>query len=232
MLARIQAGQAASDPPVGLRLPRWRRAVGLAATVAAVLGVGVAVNRVAVRSDAPLSDAARPTAAVSPNSTTTGTVPLVASNHNPPGRPISTVHLLRSPIAPAGDARFQQGFLWSAGTVDVHSVDTWSQSDVKLRTTAVLTTMEVRIRIARTPDLTNTGAWTTMPNEDVTMTVDQQQNALVYRFVLTPGASLRPGEYTFAAQYNHATGGRDASRDTYQAIATGDETRVEVAGRF
>ena len=47
---------------------------------------------------------------------------------------------------------------------------------------------------------------------------------LVYRFTLHPGATLAPGSYTFAAQYNHAAGTRSMAGDSYDATATAGAT--------
>ena len=63
-------------------------------------------------------------------------------------------------------------------------------------------------------------------------TVEQQPDALVYRFTLKPESRLGPGSYVFAVQYNHAVGGRDPSRDTHHTVATAGGTRVEVDGGF
>jgi hypothetical protein len=71
-----------------------------------------------------------------------------------------------------------------------------------------------------------------VPAEDLVTTVEQQRDALVYTFTLKPGVRLAPGSYIFAVQYGHAVGGRDPSRDSYQAIATASGTRVEVYGGF
>jgi hypothetical protein len=122
--------------------------------------------------------------------------------------------------------------LESSGTVDKHSIDNWSQSNLTLRTEATVTALTVRVRLARTQELRNTGAWSTLLPGDFTTTVDEQPDAMVYTFVMRKGATLLPGKYTFAVQYNHAVGGRDASRDTYPANATGDGTSVEVTGGF
>ncbi|MGN9910146.1 hypothetical protein ACTMTJ_21590 [Phytohabitans sp. LJ34] len=95
-----------------------------------------------------------------------------------------------------------------------------------------MTALQVRVRIARTPDLSSTGAWSTVPVQDLVTTVEQQPDALVYTFTLKPGARLPSAEHVFAVQYGHAVGGRNPSQDSYQATATADGTRVEVEGGF
>jgi hypothetical protein len=259
ILARVRAGQAGADPSLERR-PRYHRAAGLAgiagtvaATMAAVFGVGVAINWAAVQNNVPLPPAATPTTAVSPHPTTTPTVSRKAPTPRPKSRPSSTAHPSQSPPAsptasqaasPAASATAsptaspanipsQRDFLWSAGAVDEIGIDNWSQSRVTVRTEATLTTaLQVRVRIARTPDLSSTGSWTTLLPADFTTTLDEQPDALVYTFALKPGTSIGPGESSFAVQYNHAVSGRDASRDTYQATATGDGASVEVRGGF
>jgi hypothetical protein len=103
---------------------------------------------------------------------------------------------------------------------------------VTLVTSKTVAELEVSVRIAATPDLSSSGQWSTVPAEDLVTTIEQRPDGLVYRFTLKPGINLEPGSYTFAVQYHHAVGGRDASRDTYQAAATAGGTRVEVYGGF
>ncbi|HST80206.1 MAG TPA: hypothetical protein VLL08_00555 [Kineosporiaceae bacterium] len=237
ILARVRAGQAGSEASLGHRPRHHRRSAGvagiagIAASVAAVFGVGVAVNWAAVRSNTPLAPATMPSTVASPYPTATHAVPRATPSHRPKSRPAPTARPSQSPTASPAKVLSRRGFLWSTGTVDKHSIDNWSQSNVTLRTQALLTALQVRVRIARTPDLRDTGAWCTLLPGDFTTTVDQQSDAMVYTFVLKPGATMRPGEYTFAVQYNHAVGGRDARLDTYQATASGG-TSVEVRGGF
>lgn len=42
---------------------------------------------------------------------------------------------------------------------------------------------------------------------------------LVYLWTLKPGRTVPAGTFTFAGQYNHAEGGRDAGRDDYTVRA-------------
>jgi hypothetical protein len=103
---------------------------------------------------------------------------------------------------------------------------------VTVETGETVTALDVSVRIVTTPDLSNTGTWSTVLSESLVTTVEQQSDALVYRFTLKPGASLGPGSYIFAVQYGHAVGGRDPGRDTYHAVATAGGTRAEVDGGF
>jgi hypothetical protein len=236
ILARVHAGQAGSETSLRHRPRHHRRTTGLAgiagiaATVAAVFGVGVAVNWAAVRNNTPLVPATMPTTVASPLPTPTAA--RTTPSHRPKSPPAPTVRPSLAPTTSPAKVLSKHDFLWSAGTVDKHSIDNWSQSNVTLRTQALLTALQVRVRIARTPDLSDTGAWCTLLPGDFTTTVDQQPDAMVYTFALKPGASMRPGKYTFAVQYNHAVGGRNARLDTYQATAASDGTSVEVRGGF
>jgi hypothetical protein len=135
-----------------------------------------------------------------------------------------------SPI-PSG-VHTQESFLWSDGSVDPHSIDNWAQSNVTLKNHLTVTAMTATLRIALTPGVASTGAWSTVSSKDLTVTVTRQKNALVYKWALKPGRTLAPGTYVFAGQYQHAAGGRDAGRDVYQATATARDIPVQVYGDF
>jgi hypothetical protein len=76
------------------------------------------------------------------------------------------------------------------------------------------------------------GAWTTVPDDDMITAVTSDNNSLLYEFILEPGTTLAPGTYEFATQYNHAQGYRDAGSDTYQVTATAADNQVELSGSF
>jgi hypothetical protein len=233
ILARIELGRAGLDAPRPPR-PGHRgtavRAAGIVATVAAVLGFGVAVTWAAVGTDVLRRPAqGQPTLAPAPPAESPGRGPGPAA----PSRPRSTSHPSGSPVVTAPSAtRGQQGFLRSSGVIDSHSIDNWTQSNVTVETGETLTALDVSVRIAVTPDLSSTGAWSTVLARDLVTTVERQPDALVYRFTLKPGIRLGPGSHVFAVQYNHAVGGRDRSRDTYHAMAIANGTRAEVGGGF
>jgi hypothetical protein len=243
MLARIQRGQTprVSGTP---RPTRRRTAVvaGMAATVATVLGVSVAVTWATVRNDPTPGLAPATSVPVSPTPTATSVPSATATKsaaaapvpgHGATGRPSSAAQPPRSPAASPGNVSVQQGFLWSSGAVDPHSIDNWAQSNMTLKNSEAVTALQLRVRIARTPDLTSTGAWSTIAADDLVTNVEQQPDALVYTFTLKPGVRLAPGAHMFGVQYGHATGGRDPGRDSYAAIAAAlDGTRAEVNGGF
>jgi hypothetical protein len=159
--------------------------------------------------------------------------PAAAQPSAPASRAPSATHAPRSPAATPSTKTVQQGFLRSSGTVDGHnSIDNWTQSSVTVVITQTVTALQVTVRIVTTPDLSSTGTWSTVLAKDLATTVEQQPDALVYRFTLKPGSLLGPGSYVFGVQYNHALGGRDPSRDTYDAVATANAVRVEVSGGF
>ncbi|GAA4465415.1 hypothetical protein GCM10023170_074660 [Phytohabitans houttuyneae] len=237
ILTRIQRGQAATGASRAPRSNHRRTAVaaGMAATVAAVIGLSVAVTWAAVRGETPQEPIAAPSATTvspapaAPPSAAAGSVP----SHGPAHRPPSAAQASRSPAASPSNSSAQQGFLWSSVAVDPHSIDNWAQSNVTLRNSQTVTALELRVRIALTPDVVNTGAWSTISADALVTTVEQQADALVYTFTLKPGMRLGAATHFFGVQYGHATGGRDPSRDTYQAVATADDgARAEVDGRF
>jgi hypothetical protein len=240
ILTRLRHGQATLDSPRVRRAARRRTVVtaAMAATVATVLGFGVAVTWAAVRSEAPPP----PPRAASPTVAATGPAPVVASKtasatgpvigprHDRTSHPPSAAQTTPAPTAsPTATAIL----LSAGGAVDPHSIDNWAQSNVTLRNSATMTTFELRVRIALTPQTASTGAWSTIAADDLTTRVEQQPDALVYTFTLKPGVRLAPATHLFGVQYSHAPGGRDPKQDTYQAFGTtADDTRVEVSGGF
>ncbi|MFF8378342.1 hypothetical protein ACF07V_19705 [Streptomyces sp. NPDC015661] len=121
----------------------------------------------------------------------------------------------------------------ATGTVDPGSNRWWAQSDLAVTTGSPLAGLTVELRIARTPGVASTGHWRTRPAEDFTVTVTAEPRALVYRWTLKPGRPVPPGSHTFAGQYNHAEGVRDASADTYDIVLTGtDGGRTTLRGGF
>lgn len=177
----------------------------------------------------------------SPDGTGGSTVP---SDTSTPEEPASKVRAgagpapAPSPSASAGTAtgrphtQVQDGYLWSDGSVDPHSNTFWAQSNITLKTSRPLTSLQVELRVALTPGVQSTGSWSTIPAADVDITLGQQNGMLVYRFVLRSGVTLAPGSYEFAGQYNHAGGGRDAGKDTYAATTGAGGSPARVWGDF
>jgi hypothetical protein len=231
ILARIERGQAA-DPARAPRTGRRRAAVrmaGIGTTVAAVLGLGVAVTWAAVNTDVLRRPSHGPMMASAPASSSPGP----AQRPDTASRAPSGTHAPRPPAASPSTNGAQQRFLRSSGAIDAHnSIDNWTQASVKVTSTDTVTTLEVTVRIAGSPNLASTGAWSSVLAEFLTTSVERQPDALVYHFTLKPGVTLPPASHVFAVQYNHAVGGRDPSRDTYHAVATANGTRAEVSGGF
>jgi len=125
-----------------------------------------------------------------------------------------------------------RSWLWSDGEIDPHSISSWSQSNVTLKNTAEITALDVTIRVALTDGVRVTGSWSSIPDDKMDKDVQEQSGWVYYRFRLKAGATLAPGSYQFAAQFNHATNGRDPGRDAYLASASADGDDVEVHGTF
>ncbi|MFB8209818.1 hypothetical protein [Streptomyces sp. NPDC056010] len=195
MLARIERGMAGDRPaPRSVRPPRavrpWLRVAGATAAVCGVLAAGA----FAVTS---AGDDARPRGGQ------------VAS------APSATA---KAPDSPAGLPP-EDGPLWTGGVVDPNSNPYWAQSNVTLRTTEPLSALTVELRVAETGGVNSTGSWRSLPEPDFTVSVDESGGYLVYRWTLRPGRTVPAGTHTFAGQYNHAEGDRDAGGDYVTAHA-------------
>ncbi|MFD7865567.1 hypothetical protein [Streptomyces sp. NPDC059783] len=222
MLARVGRGmEEARRPSRAVRPPRratpWLRVAGATAAVCGVLAFGAFVvapadgdggsgKRVAAP---PASSQARSSPAPSPAASSPA--PDAA---RPPG---------------PGSLRTEDGPLWTDAVVDPHSNAYWAQSDVTVRTAEPLTSLTVELRIALTGGVNTTGSWRSLPEDDFTVSASEDGGFLVYRWALRPGRTVPEGTHTFAGQYNHAEGARDASGDyvTVRALrASGERASV------
>lgn len=232
ILARMERGAAA--PAVSRRAPSrarsWRKAALAGLVTAGVLTTGGLAVAGIVGSPSPSAPPTAPPvptptathrASPSPRSTTAGPGPTSATTT--PSAPHTT--------ASVGN-RFQNGPLWSAGSLDSHSNIYWGQSDLILRTTQQLTSLTLELRIAQTGAVQYTGTWRTLPSDDFTVTDQQVGGALVYRWVLKPGLTVPAGQYEFAGQYNHATGLRDVTGDSFRVDARTASGSSAVWGGF
>ncbi|WP_306210428.1 COG1361 family protein [Actinoplanes sp. RD1] len=117
--------------------------------------------------------------------------------------------------------------LWTDGSVVKGS------SVITVKTSARLDALVVTVRLRRTAGLTARSGSHRVPGASVTTTVTERDDALVYRFVMSPADSVPPGTYTFSARYRTAAGGRDATGDTYEVqVTTSGGTDLEVSDDF
>ncbi|WP_328697238.1 hypothetical protein [Streptomyces sp. NBC_00342] len=195
MRARVERGMAEGRPPARVvRPPRgatpWLRVAGATAAVCGVLAAGAFA--------------------------------VTSSGRDGPsgGRPAAPPSAVTTPSAPGGGAPgAEDGPLWTDGAVDPHSNAYWAQSNVTLRTAEPLSSLTVELRIALTGGVTSTGSWRSLPERDFTVSATEAGGFLVYRWALKPGRTVPAGTHTFAGQYNHAEGARDASGDYLTAHA-------------
>lgn len=242
ILARVEQGMTrkerrdhrATRPP----LWGWARVVGATAAVAGMLAVGGYAVASAVKDHkAPQQTVeVSPTPAPSPDATSRAPLPPVhpdpsraSGSHGPSGAPSAAPPSASVPPSAGGES---DGPLGSDGSVDPHSNDYWAQSDVTIKASRELTALTVRLKVAQTGGVTSTGAWRTLPEQDFTLTVGEQDGFLVYTWVLKAGHTVPKGEWLFAGQYNHRRGGRDAKDDSYTITATADGRQRAVGGGF
>ncbi|MFJ8589788.1 hypothetical protein [Streptomyces sp. NPDC093598] len=245
MLARIERGMAgpagsghrATRPPVF----GWMRVAGATAAVAGVLAVGGYAVASAVKEEtAPRQQevATSPTPTPSPEATSRAPVPPPPEEptpSSPPERRESSPPPSRTPSAPATErppAAPEDGPLWSDGSVDPHSNDFWAQSNITLKTREQLTALTVRLKVAQTGGVSDTGAWRSLPESDFSLTVAERDGFLVYTWTLKEGRTVPAGEWVFAGQFDHARGGRDAGEDRYSVTATAGSRQLSVGGGF
>ncbi|GAA1941316.1 hypothetical protein [Kitasatospora viridis] len=235
MLARVQRGVTA--PAVRHRARRGLRSGPRAALAGLVAGGllatgGLAVAAIVATHSSPDTSVVAP---VSPSPS-----PSPAESSGPPGTPPSRPTPVAPPVAtpssprpsPSAAVQAQNGPLWSAGSVDPHSTVYWSQENLVVKTTQPLTSLTVELRFAQTGGVQDTGDWRTLPTDDFDLTVQQAGGMLVYRWVLKPGRTVPAAEHEFAGQFNHSTGVRSATGDTYRVDAQGPGGSSSVWGGF
>ncbi|MCM2425056.1 hypothetical protein [Streptomyces sp. RKAG337] len=228
ILARVERGATGTVAPHRRRsiARSWPKAglAGLAA--AAILATGGLAVADIVRTPSPSHP---PTAPAAPSPTATPSPTPSARTTTAPAP--STAPSSSRPTPWAG-TRVESGPLWSEGSVDPASSVYWAQNNLTLRASQQLTSLTVELRVAQTGGVRSTGAWRTLPSDDFTVTVQQVGGALVYRWVLKPGRTVPPGQHEFAGQYNHATGMRNATRDSYRVDARASAGPSAVWGGF
>ncbi|OXY99565.1 hypothetical protein [Streptomyces diastatochromogenes] len=246
MLARIERGMSAERGRSGHRQTRplvwgWARVVSATAAVAGMLAIGGYAVASAVKDDTPAQQTVTvsPTPTPSPDATSKAPVPPV---HRTPSRAPESPEASDSPSRPASPSPSASvlppadgetdGPLWSDGSVDPHSNDFWAQSNVTFKTSEQLTSLTVQLKVAQTGGVSSAGAWRSLPEQDFTLTVGEQDGFLVYTWVLKDGRTVPKGEWVFAGQYNHERGGRDAKDDSYSITATADGEQRAVGGDF
>jgi hypothetical protein len=248
ILARLERGMAAQSRPDhrATRPPvfGWVRVVSATAAVASVLAIGGYAVASAVKNNSPaeqtVSVSPTPTPTPSPDATSRTPVKPVApkpssgsgATHSTPKASTSPTASPSSPPALPPASGTQDGPLWSDGSIDPGSNDFWAQSDVTLKTSKQLTSLTVQLKVRLTAGVTSAGAWRSLPEQDFTQTVTEQDGFLVYTWVLKKGRTVAVGDWVFAGQYNHARGGRDAKDDSYSAAGTAAGQQLAVTGDF
>jgi hypothetical protein len=136
-----------------------------------------------------------------------------------------------SPGTPQAGGTARDNGLSATGTVDGSSNPYWTQSDVSLTTDRPLTSLAVELRVARTAGVASTGSYDSVSGQ-TTVSITVQGDFLVYRWALNPGQTLAAGTYTFAGQFQHDGGDRDAGGDRYTVAGDGPDGAAAVAGGY
>jgi hypothetical protein len=102
----------------------------------------------------------------------------------------------------------------------------WSQSTVTVTLAAPVSSLKVAVRISQTGGVADTGTWTTI-GSNANVAVRTTSTAVNYEFTLAPGATLGPGRYVFAVQYNHDPSDRSVAHDLYAVVAVASGTGAQ-----
>ncbi|GAA4084213.1 hypothetical protein [Nonomuraea soli] len=106
--------------------------------------------------------------------------------------------------------------------VDPNSNPYWAQNNLVLTFDKQAAGLAVTMRVKRTPGVAPAGLWSSLPGDDYTSSVREEPGAVVYRWALKDGRAVRPGTYTFAAQYNRRPQPEEGrAGDTYLVVVPG-----------
>ncbi|WP_103337182.1 hypothetical protein [Amycolatopsis sp. CA-126428] len=240
MLARVHRGMAGTAVP--------RRSSGIARSWPKVVLAGSAAAGILAVAGLAVAGSVQTTPA-HPDSETTLTVPSPSetpATHSPgttggtpppaPGHPNRTTTArppagTPTPAAPAG-RRVSEGPLSAQGAIDPHSTVYWAQATLTLDVAEPLTAFTVEVRVTQNGGVQSTGQWQTGPAGDFTVTAQESDGAVVYRWELKPGRTVPAARHTFAVQYNHTAGARNADADGYRVQATASDGIHTVQGGF
>lgn len=227
MLARVDRGLAAATkarPASGIARS-WSRATLAGVAAAGVLvTAGIAFAGI-VHTGPPAETTTIPAAPHSTSSTppspTSSTVPPVAQDQPTTTNPPSTT-----------GSRLSDGPLSAKGSVDPNSHTFWTQDQLVLDVAQPLTKLIVQVHIAQTGGVQSSGQWQTAPGDDFTVTVQEVDGAVVYRWELKPGRTVPAAQQIFAVQYNHTRGARDGKADRFGMMAAAAGRDYAVWGGF
>lgn len=227
MLARVDRGLAAATkarPASGIARS-WSKATLAGVAAAGVLvTAGIAFAGI-VHTGPPTETTTIPAAPHSTSSTppspTSSTVPPVAQV-----QPTTT-----NPPSTTGN-RLSDGPLSAKGSVDPNSHTFWTQDQLVLDVAQPLTKLIVQVHIAQTGGVQSSGQWQTAPGDDFTVTVQEIDGAVVYRWELKPGRTVPAAQQIFAVQYNHTRGARDGKADRFGVMAAAAGRDYAVWGDF
>jgi cytoskeletal protein RodZ len=237
MLVRIEQGMARSDGSHRARsVHRRKRTSWLKVTLATlalvgVTGLGGLAVAAGMQQQAPQPTTTTP-AVVAPTGDTASATP---SPRASTAKPSATASPTASPTPsrqPTTTAKTADGPIAASGTISQHSIIYWAQNNLTIDVAQPLTTLTVEVRIAQTAGVQYTGNWRTQPPDDFTFSVAPTDGFLVYRWTLKPGQTLPALQEIFAAQYDHKTGKRDASKDTFRVETTVAGHTFVVWGNF
>ncbi|MDQ0937135.1 hypothetical protein [Streptomyces turgidiscabies] len=117
-------------------------------------------------------------------------------------------------------------YMSSDGSVEADANNYWDQSVVTVKSTKALSGLKVVVKIIQTGGVANTGTWSSL-DDKVSVSSGTSSGELDYVITLKPGVTLEPGTYSFAFQYNHAPGHRDAGGDRYNVTSTSTTSVTE-----
>lgn len=223
------------------RTPRRRRGLGLigrlglagipAGVALSTIGAAAAIAVGATATIAVTSSHGHHTVAVAGPSTSTspGTVTSDTAGSASPsagtGESASSAatgestHPATPSLGAATTGSSSSGLVGASASVDQASNAGWSQLDLAVTVKEPLTALHVTVKVSKCAGLASTGSFDTVGSQFTEVTTTGSDGSITYEFELVKGATLAPGTFTFAAQFQHVTSGWKQQDDTYYVSA-------------
>jgi hypothetical protein len=132
--------------------------------------------------------------------------------------------------AATGSTSSSSGLVGATASIDRASNTSWSQLDLVVAVNEPVTALHVTVKVSKCAGLASTGSFDTVGSQFTEVTTTGSDGSITYEFDLVKGATLAPGSFTFAAQFQHATSGWKQQDDTYYVSArTASSTSASVA---
>ncbi len=169
-----------------------------------------------------------PTGTVAASATSTPVVP-PTSTATPTTVPPATATATATVAPPPGGGATVK----ASGSATTGSGPYWSEEDVTLSNSALLTALRLTVTVQKTTGISYSGQYNTFASGVVTMSYSDNGSQIVYVYTLAPGQTIPVGSgWLVGAQFGGTGAPHAYSGDTYAVTATSGGVATTTTGHF